>query len=106
MKENENREMEQEETMDETAKRNVAYLPIGSVVLLKDAQKRVMIYGRRMKAKDEDKEYDYMGCVYPEGASTGDEVLLFNQEQISMIHFIGFQDIEELIYRSKILGGE
>ena len=30
------------------------YLPIGSVVLLKNANKRLMIYGRLQKAEDSD----------------------------------------------------
>ena len=42
------------------------YLPIGTVVLLKDAKKRVMITGFAVKGKETgDKMYDYMGCMYP-----------------------------------------
>ena len=43
------------------------YLPIGSVVLLKNANKRLMIYGRLQKAEDSDSVRDYIGCLYPEG---------------------------------------
>lgn len=96
----------EEVVSEQTDKKDIPYLPIGSVVLLKEGKKRVMIYGRRMKTKGEDKEYDYMGCIYPEGASGNDDVILFNQEQIQMIYFIGFQDLEELIYRTEILGGQ
>ena len=46
-------------------------LPIGSVVLLKDAVKRVMIYGVMQTDSETDEDYDYLGVVYPEG-SMGD----------------------------------
>ncbi len=29
--------------------------------------------------------------------------MLFNRDDINMIFFIGFQDIEELVYREKVL---
>lgn len=76
------------------------YLPIGSVVLLKDGKKRLMIYGRRQLVKDGEKEYDYSACLYPEGMLNSKDVVLFNHDQIQMIYFIGFQDIEELHFRS------
>ena len=46
------------------------YLPIGSVVLLKNANKRLMIYGRLQKAEDSDSVRDYIGCLYPTTAPT------------------------------------
>lgn len=77
------------------------YLPNGSVVLLKDSNKRVMIYARRVADKDGN-SYDYMACKYPEGAREDEGVIVFNHEDIAMIFFIGFQDIEELAYREVI----
>lgn len=85
---------------EEKKEKDFAYLPIGSVVLLKEATKRVMVYGRKMLAKDDDKEYDYIGCLYPEGALNSNDVILFNHDQIQMVYFIGFQDLEEIIYRN------
>ena len=79
-----------------------SYLPIGSVVLLKEGKKRLMIYGRRQLVKDgeREKEYDYSACLYSEGMLNSKDVVLFNHDQIQMIYFIGFQDIEELHFRS------
>lgn len=77
-----------------------SYLPIGTVVLLKEGKKRLMIYGRKQFVKSENKEYDYMACLYPEGALNSRDVVLFNQEDIQMIYFIGFQDVEELRFRT------
>ena len=48
------------------------YLPIGSVVLLKNANKRLMIYGRLQKAEDSDSVRDYIGqmCIRDRGGIT------------------------------------
>lgn len=80
----------------------IPYLPLGSVVLLKNARKRIMIYGRKIQAQGEEKVYDYVGCVYPEGVLGNKDVLLFDHNQIQLVYFIGFQDIEELAFRSKL----
>lgn len=85
---------------------NKTYLPLGSVVLLEGQKKRVMINGRRMSHRSEGVEYDYQGCLYPEGVLDNGDVILFNHEDISMIYFIGFQDIEELAYRQMVLKGK
>lgn len=78
------------------------YLPIGSVVLLKNGKKRVMVYGRKVKANGEEKVYDYLGCLYPEGALNSQNVILFNHDQIQMVYFIGFQDLEEIAFRQML----
>lgn len=77
------------------------YLPIGSVVSLKGIEKRVMIYGiaQEVIQKEESKIYDYLACIFPEG-HVGEEKILFNQEDISAVFFIGFQDSEQLLYRA------
>lgn len=82
---------------------NNTYLPIGSIVLLEGQKKRVMITGRRIVSRSEGAEYDYQGCLYPEGVAGNENVLLFNSTDIGMIYFIGFQDIEELAYRQMVL---
>lgn len=79
---------------------NKKYFPIGSVVILKDATKRVMIYGRRQFDKKQEKEFDYIGCLYPEGYLGTGDVILFNHEDIQMVYFLGFQDIEEFHYKT------
>ena len=72
------------------------YLPLGSVVLLKGGKKRIMIYGRKQKAVETGKEWDYIGCLYPEGNIDENYMYLFNNEQIEQVFFIGFQDPEDL----------
>lgn len=89
-----------EEGMEEVKK--ISYLPIGTVVLLKNAKKRVMIYGRKVRVNGEEEVYDYLGCLYPEGALNSKDVILFNHHQIQMVYFIGFQDVEELVFRHRL----
>ena len=71
------------------------YLPIGSVVLLKNAKKRVMVTGFIARAQETgDKIFDYMGCLYPEGVVSSDKNLLFNHDQIDKIFYLGYTDEE------------
>ncbi len=79
------------------------YLPIGSVVLLKGGKKRAMITGFCSVAQEnQDKVYDYSGCVYPEGYLSSNQVCLFDHEQIEKIFFVGFEDDEEVEFKNKL----
>lgn len=70
-------------------------LPIGSIVLLKDATKKMMIYGiKQSQVTDTEKEYDYIGVLYPEGNMGEKFQFLFNHEDIQSIIFRGYEDIE------------
>lgn len=85
------------------------YLPIGSVVLLKNGSKKVMICGRVQRQVDNDVIWDYSACLYPEGMIDANQLYLFNNEDIDRLYFIGMQDAEELEYRrylSENYGGE
>ena len=80
------------------------YLPIGTVCILKNASKRVMITGFAAKGKESgDKVYDYVGCLYPEGVVNSNQNLLFDHEQIDKIFYMGYVDKEqkELIQKLK-----
>ncbi|MCL2841736.1 MAG: DUF4176 domain-containing protein [Defluviitaleaceae bacterium] len=78
------------------------YLPIGSVVLLKGAEKRIMIVGLKQKEADSEKLWDYSGVFYPEGIFDSDNLFLFNDGQIQKIFFMGFQDIESLEFNERL----
>ena len=72
------------------------YLPIGTVVLLKDAEKRLMITGFCTSSEDDvEKVYDYSGCLYPEGIISSKQTFLFNHNQITKIYHFGLRDEEE-----------
>lgn len=77
-------------------------LPIGTVVLLKNATKRLMICGRIQTDVSTDTVYDYSSCYYPEGIINSREMFMFNNEDIERVYFIGFQDEEEFEFRQFI----
>lgn len=81
------------------------YLPIGSVVLLKNAKKRLMITGFYIKAKtgNDNEIYDYSGCLYPEGVLSSDENCVFNHDQIDKIYFLGYSDEEEKKFKEDLI---
>jgi len=71
------------------------YLPIGSVVILKDGEKSIMIYGRKQIHSESGNEYDYVACLYPEGNLNDDFTYLFNHDQIRETLFTGFVNDDE-----------
>ena len=80
------------------------YLPIGTVLMLKDAKKRIMIIGYLPVGNKDGKNevYDYAACLYPEGIISSDKTLLFNHDQIGEIYFIGNNDEEAKLFIEKI----
>ena len=83
---------------------NEKYLPIGSVVLLKNATKRLMVTGFLVSSKEfPEKVFDYSGCLYPEGIITSEQTALFDHEQIEKIYATGFSDLEEKSFKAKLI---
>lgn len=80
------------------------YLPIGTVVRLKNGTKRMMIIGFMATiSADDSKVYDYIGCLYPEGFLSVDNMLLFQHEQIEQIYNEAYQDDESKTFQVKLL---
>lgn len=81
------------------------YLPIGTVVLLKGAEKRVMITGfcaAELKESEEAKIWDYSGCIYPEGFLNSEQICLFDHSQIVRIDHMGLIDDEEKTFKREL----
>lgn len=76
-------------------------LPIGSVVLVGDSKKKVMIVGCCQKGGSELKLWDYTGVVFPEGYLDANKMFLFNNGQISKVYALGYQDEEQMIFKEK-----
>lgn len=87
-------------------------LPIGTVIKLKESDKRVVIMGIMQQAKINGKveSFDYVGVPYPEGYLGENSTILFQETDIELLQSIGFSDIErqqfianiaELIEKSK-----
>lgn len=80
------------------------YLPMGSVVRLKGATKRIMIVGYlAVRHEQPDIVYTYSGISYPEGFMSNDQIILFNHDQIEEISFKGFVSEEQQVYERHIL---
>ena len=79
------------------------FLPIGSVVLLKNGKKELMInsycvmpsgdvYDKNGKVENtEGTIFDYGACLYPEGMITSDQLFAFNHDQIEKVCFKGYE---------------
>ena len=67
-------------------------LPIGSIVLLEGAEKKLMIFGVGQTQLEENKDFDYIGVVYPEGNMGEGSQFLFNHSDIEEIVFRGYED--------------
>ncbi len=78
-------------------------LPVGSIVLLKGGDKRLMICGRVCCPAGSEVIYDYSACFYPQGIIDSDHMYFFNKDDIERVFFIGFQDEEEMLFRQNVL---
>ena len=78
-------------------------LPIGSIVLLKDGEKRLMIDGvMQSNEGGNGEEDDYFGVLYPEGHIGDQFQYLFNHEDIDKIIFRGYEDEERDSFIKKL----
>lgn len=78
------------------------YLPVGTVVLLKNGKKRVMVTGFCVTPEGKDEAFDYSGCLYPEGFLSSNQNCLFNHSQIEKIFHMGLIDEEELKFKEQL----
>ncbi|MBP3840623.1 MAG: DUF4176 domain-containing protein [Bacilli bacterium] len=79
------------------------FLPVGSVVLLKGGTKRIMVTGFcSVDNNDQEKMYDYTGCLYPEGIINSNEICLFDNNQIEQVFFKGYVDEEETKFKEDL----
>lgn len=70
-------------------------LPLGSVVLMKNAIKKAVIIGyKQVGSQQPDRIYDYVGVVYPIGSIGGESQFLFDHEDIQDIIFNGYRNPE------------
>jgi hypothetical protein len=99
----ENLNLEQEKKLDEIVKKYPKYLPLGSIVMLKNGWKKIMIIGYSpIDMNKENKVYDYMACLYPEGVINTNYNILFNHEDIKQIFALGLRDEEQQNFMLKL----
>ena len=76
-------------------------LPIGSVVLLKNAKKKLLVIGLmpiKHTEAGEDIAYDYMGVPYPEGYIGQESAMLFKHDSIEEVVFTGYSNDERIMF--------
>lgn len=82
--------------MEEKNVKMEKYLPIGTIVRLKNATKKLMVTGFCMYDNDGSRTlYDYCGCPYPEGMLSNREAHLFNHDDIEKVCHLGVSDEED-----------
>ncbi len=73
------------------------YLPIGTVVKLKEVDKLALIAGYFPRGTSrEGYVWDYSAFPYPEGMIDNDKVIQFDNESIEKIVVMGYQDEKQM----------
>ena len=79
------------------------YLPIGTVVRLKSAKKRLFITGFCVTGNsNKNKIWDYSGYIYPEGNIRTDILCMFDHSQIEKIYHLGYENEEEKVFKHQL----
>lgn len=77
-------------------------LPVGSVITLTGAEKKLMIVGIAVQKEDEERIYDYIGVPFPEGYIDDETMFLFSHKDIAEMHFLGYVNAEAQLYRADL----
>ena len=78
------------------------FLPIGTICMLQNATKPIMIIGYLPMAHDTKQIYDYTACLYPEGVLSSDQTAVFYHNQIKEIIHLGFENEKSIDFRVKL----
>ena len=78
-------------------------LPIGSVVLLRNGKKPLMIYGVCQTDEESGQEYDYISVIWPEGNLGNGSSFMFNNEDIDKLLFRGADGVERDDFIDKLV---
>lgn len=88
--------------MNENMKKDLTFLPVGSVVRLKGGKVNLIIVGYTPFEPGTDVVWDYLGAMWPMGVMASDRNLLFNRDQIDEVIFEGFSNDKEIEFRTKL----
>ena len=78
------------------------FLPIGTIVLLKDSTKKILIVGYLPQEGKITRVFDYSGVPFPEGLIDSKKILLFDHKQIEKICHNSLIDVEVLDIINKV----
>lgn len=80
-------------------------LPIGSVVKVSGIAKAIMIFGRIVNGQNNNGEtcyYEYIGCLWPEGLTSYEKLVFFDNTAIVDVIFNGMINQQEDEHRHKL----
>lgn len=80
----------------------VELLPIGSVVKINGADKKIMIIGNNLVVGGNKTNIDYMGVPYPEGFISDKTFIFFNHDLLTEVFYIGYISAEMQIFKNQI----
>lgn len=80
-------------------------LPIGSVVTMQGAKRKVMIIGTGVRNTETNENYDYVAVPYPVGYLGPEAMFLCNHADIETLNFIGFVNSEFQAFRAEVKEG-
>lgn len=75
-------------------------LPVGSVVELREANKKLTIIG--ILVNNNGAKFDYIAVLFPEGYIDPQYMYAFNHEDIEKVHFLGYMNSEFQLFRSTL----
>ncbi|MFD2131697.1 DUF4176 domain-containing protein [Pseudogracilibacillus auburnensis] len=88
------------------------YVPVGSVVGLKNDSRRLLIIGRQLYSETNHVIRDYAALEYPNGfVSSKEKFILFDRTDIEIIYHYGYVDekeveLDRLLYEAEYKGEE
>lgn len=71
---------------------NIYYLPIGTVIKLKEVEQPLIIIGYGGKLDNSEERYDYIAYGYPVGFTSSKQNYVFNISKIEKILCLGYKD--------------
>jgi hypothetical protein len=77
-------------------------LTLGTVVVLKGAEKKLMVYGRQQRDSANGQVFDYVAVSYPESGVGSHATFLFNCDAINEVVYFGYINDEETAWLEKL----
>ena len=75
-------------------------LPVGSVIQVKESDKKLTIIGILMN--NNGVKYDYIAVLFPEGYLDPQHLYVFNHEDIEKVCFLGYMNSEYQLFRGTL----
>ena len=79
------------------------YLPLGTVVQIKNVPRKLLICGFCVKNVDDNKAYDYAAYPYPTGILEQNQNVLFNHDAIEKIVFLGLRNENDKRFKENLI---